>query len=180
MPRISAQGDGRMSDTMAEAEQRVRERAYFLREREGRPEGRAEEHWRRAAAKLEAATRDDREGRRTDAEEAGATSASAAPPHAARTAAKHRAAVGAGEGVEGEGVEAAPGVKRAPSDGSSPRRAEPVDRAARSEAAQRHQRPRQRSQAAPRGSRRKDAAVAEVSARAPSESDEGGSRPPPR
>ena len=167
-----------MSDKTSELEERVRERAYFLWEREGRPEGRAEEYWRRAA-ELEAAEAapEGKGGRHTDdAEEAGGRPASAAAsPRAARTAVKRRAPVGAGESVE-----AAPGAKRAPSDGSSRRRAEPVDRAARPEAAQRQQPPRQRSQAAPRGPRRKGAAVAEVSASAPSESEGGGSRPPPR
>jgi hypothetical protein len=35
-------------------QRRVRERAYALWEREGRPEGRAEEHWFRAEAELRA------------------------------------------------------------------------------------------------------------------------------
>jgi hypothetical protein len=33
-------------------EERIRERAYFIWEREGRPDGRADEHWRRARAEL--------------------------------------------------------------------------------------------------------------------------------
>jgi hypothetical protein len=36
MPRVSAQGDGRMSEETAGLEERVRERAYFLWEREAR------------------------------------------------------------------------------------------------------------------------------------------------
>jgi DUF2934 family protein len=166
-----------MPDKTSELEERVRERAYLLWEREGRPEGRADEHWRRAAELEVAEAAPEGEGGRhtDDAEKAGDCPASAAAtPGAARTAAKRRAPVGAGESVE-----AAPGAKRASSDGSSRRRAEPVDSAARPEVAQRQQAPRQRSQAPPRGSRRKGAA-AEVSARAPSEPDEGGSRPPPR
>ena len=38
-----------MSDT--NEEQAIRERAYFLWEDEGRPEGRAQDHWRRASDK---------------------------------------------------------------------------------------------------------------------------------
>jgi hypothetical protein len=37
-----------MSDTKHDNEQRVRDRAYFIWEREGRPEGRARHHWYRA------------------------------------------------------------------------------------------------------------------------------------
>ncbi|WP_084113140.1 DUF2934 domain-containing protein [Belnapia moabensis] len=47
-----------MSATATELESRVRERAYYLWEQEGRPEGRAEEFWARAAA-LEAAVQGD-------------------------------------------------------------------------------------------------------------------------
>jgi hypothetical protein len=38
-------------------EQLIRERAYEIWEREGRPTGRAEEHWRQAAAEIAAATK---------------------------------------------------------------------------------------------------------------------------
>jgi len=37
-----------MPDTHRNNEQTVRDRAYFIWEREGRPEGRAHDHWRRA------------------------------------------------------------------------------------------------------------------------------------
>ena len=37
-----------MPDPDRNAEQAVRETAYFIWEREGRPEGRAPDHWRRA------------------------------------------------------------------------------------------------------------------------------------
>ena len=36
----------------ADVRERVRERAYSLWEQEGRPEGRAEDHWRRAEAEV--------------------------------------------------------------------------------------------------------------------------------
>jgi hypothetical protein len=37
-----------------EKERRIRERAYDIWQREGRPHGRDAEHWRRAAAEIEA------------------------------------------------------------------------------------------------------------------------------
>lgn len=37
---------------MSEDEERVRRRAYEIWEREGRPEGRHEEHWRRAVTEI--------------------------------------------------------------------------------------------------------------------------------
>ena len=37
-----------MSDVQRELERRIRKRATFLWFREGRPEGRADEHWRAA------------------------------------------------------------------------------------------------------------------------------------
>jgi hypothetical protein len=46
-----------MSDAAVDLEGRIRERAYFLWEAEGRPEGRAEEFWARAVA-LEATAHD--------------------------------------------------------------------------------------------------------------------------
>jgi hypothetical protein len=46
MARGGGQGD--RPDLRRQLEHRVRERAYFLWEREGRPEGRAEEFWTRA------------------------------------------------------------------------------------------------------------------------------------
>jgi hypothetical protein len=39
-----------MPDPDHTAEQVIRETAYFIWEREGRPDGRAESHWQRAAA----------------------------------------------------------------------------------------------------------------------------------
>ena len=39
-----------MSDAGQNRERRVRERAYYLWLEEGRPEGQAERHWRRASA----------------------------------------------------------------------------------------------------------------------------------
>jgi hypothetical protein len=44
------------------AEQAIREAAYFIWEREGRPEGQAQDHWARAVIERS------REGRRRDAE----------------------------------------------------------------------------------------------------------------
>src|SRR5689334_12089519 len=38
-------------------DQRIRDRAYQIWEREGRPEGRHDEHWRRAAEEIEAEAR---------------------------------------------------------------------------------------------------------------------------
>ena len=38
----------------SEKERRIRERAYDIWQREGRPHGRDAEHWRRAAAEIEA------------------------------------------------------------------------------------------------------------------------------
>jgi hypothetical protein len=37
-----------MAETNHDDDQTVRDRAYFIWEREGRPEGRAHEHWNRA------------------------------------------------------------------------------------------------------------------------------------
>ena len=105
MPRISAQGSGRMSDTTTGIEERVRERAYLLWEREGRPEGRAEEHWRRAA-ELEAAEAapENQGGRRTEAREADDGShASITPPRTGRAAAKRRAPIRAPVYAAGSG-----------------------------------------------------------------------------
>jgi hypothetical protein len=44
-----------MSDAAVELERRIRERAYFLWEADGRPEGRAEEFWARAVEREVAA-----------------------------------------------------------------------------------------------------------------------------
>jgi len=44
-----------MSDTEQKREQLMRERAYVLWDAEGRPDGKAEEHWERARQKAEAA-----------------------------------------------------------------------------------------------------------------------------
>ena len=41
-------GDARMSELDQRRKQTIRERAYFIWEREGRPEGRAQDHWRYA------------------------------------------------------------------------------------------------------------------------------------
>ena len=41
-----------MPDPDRNAEQAVREAAYFIWEREGRPDGRALDHWRRAAIEM--------------------------------------------------------------------------------------------------------------------------------
>lgn len=43
-----------MSDTGKTMDERIRDRAYALWEREGQPEGRAEEHWRQARSDVEA------------------------------------------------------------------------------------------------------------------------------
>lgn len=40
----------------SDREQRIRERAYEIWEREGRPQGRAAEHWARAAGEIAAET----------------------------------------------------------------------------------------------------------------------------
>ncbi len=37
-----------MPETNHNSEQTIRDRAYFIWEREGRPEGRAQDHWKRA------------------------------------------------------------------------------------------------------------------------------------
>jgi hypothetical protein len=42
-------GDAQMPESDQNGEQAIRERAYYIWEREGCPEGRAEEHWRHAA-----------------------------------------------------------------------------------------------------------------------------------
>jgi hypothetical protein len=41
-----------MSEFNQDREQAIRERAYLIWEREGRPEGRAESHWRSAAIEV--------------------------------------------------------------------------------------------------------------------------------
>jgi hypothetical protein len=41
-----------MSEIDQDREQAIRERAYLIWEREGRPEGRAESHWRSAAIEV--------------------------------------------------------------------------------------------------------------------------------
>jgi hypothetical protein len=69
---------GAVFDTPQDIEHRIRVRAYLLWEREGRPEDRADEHWRRAA-ELERA-RDARE-RRIDAEGEDSFPASDPPSH---------------------------------------------------------------------------------------------------
>jgi Protein of unknown function (DUF2934) len=169
-----------MSDTVVEPEEaRVRERAYFLWEREGRPNGRADEHWRRAAAEVGAEARDGRGVTRTEAEAAdGSSAAAAVAPRTSRTAQKkHRGPVGATERAE-----ATPVAKRDPSGGASRRRAEPADGSVPFGGAPQRQRQRQRqrrSAAAPRGPRRKDRATAEAAAGIPPACDEGGARPPP-
>jgi hypothetical protein len=45
-PGFASKGEGEMSDADRDFEQAIRERAYFIWEREGRPAGRAEDHWR--------------------------------------------------------------------------------------------------------------------------------------
>ena len=47
-----------MPDTNHDNEQTVRDRAYYIWEREGRPEGRAHDHWHRA---IREASRHERE-----------------------------------------------------------------------------------------------------------------------
>ena len=145
-----------MSDTMAEAEERVRERAYFLWEREGCPEGRADEHWRRAVESEAAEATLRGQGRRHtgSAVAAGGSPASAASSGTARNGAKRRAPSGAAASAG-----AAPGAERDLSHDASRRQAERVD----GSAAQAGARPRrQPSAAAPRGSRRKSGAVCQT------------------
>jgi hypothetical protein len=47
-PAPASEGEGEMSDSDRNLEQAIRERAYLIWEREGRPADRAEDHWRRA------------------------------------------------------------------------------------------------------------------------------------
>jgi len=69
-----------MSDTRLDPDTRVRERAYLLRERAGRPEGRAEEFWEQARRDEEArAAAGDEE--RIDEEARESFPASAPPSH---------------------------------------------------------------------------------------------------
>ena len=53
--RNAASGNGAAEDSAEpfEREQRIRERAHALWEREGRPEGRNEEHWARACREID-------------------------------------------------------------------------------------------------------------------------------
>ncbi len=51
-PAIMADGDTGRGDPMADRDVRVRRRAYDIWLREGRPEGRAEEHWERASEEI--------------------------------------------------------------------------------------------------------------------------------
>jgi hypothetical protein len=160
-----------MSDTMADFEGRVRERAYLLWEREGRPEGRADEHWRRAAAELEAADAAcERDGRqRTDAEEPDGPADSAAAPRTGKTARKRRGPVGGPERAE-----ASPIPKQDPSGRSSRPRTEPADGSVPSRDVPRRRRP---SAAPRRGFQRQGAAGA--AAGIAQESDGKDARPPP-
>jgi hypothetical protein len=94
-----------MSDTIVRLEEaRLRVRAYFLWEREGRPHGRAEEHWRRAAeaeaAAAAAAMQAGHEAPRAQGRKASGAAAAATPSSAGAPVARRRAAVrvGAAEG----------------------------------------------------------------------------------
>jgi hypothetical protein len=138
-----------MSDAMVEFEGRVRERAYFLWEREGRPEGRADEHWRRAAAELEAAARERDAGQRSDAMEPDGPSASVAQ-RTGGTARKRRGPV---RGAERAGT--TPAAERAPSSGSSRKRAKPVDGSVPPRSAKRQQ----QASVAPSGSPKRGTAA---------------------
>ena len=46
-----------MSEADRDLERRIRDRAYLLWEAEGKPDGRADEHWHRARELIEAETR---------------------------------------------------------------------------------------------------------------------------
>jgi hypothetical protein len=48
-PGPASKGEGEMFDADRDFEQAIRERAYLIWEREGRPADRAEDHWRRAS-----------------------------------------------------------------------------------------------------------------------------------
>jgi len=67
-------------DPRHDLEQRIRERAYELWLQAGRPEGRAEAHWREARAALEAEERETRE-RQLDREDEDSFPASDPPSH---------------------------------------------------------------------------------------------------
>jgi DUF2934 family protein len=140
-----------MSDMTADFEERVRKRAYLLWEREGRPNGRADEHWRQAVAELaelEAAeaAREPHRSQRTDAGAADGFSASI-PPRSGRPVARRRASLGVGERTGATST-----AKRNPSDGSSRQRTEPADASAPSEGARQRRQPSAAARAAPGGS----------------------------
>jgi Protein of unknown function (DUF2934) len=85
-----------MSDTIAElVEARVRERAYSLWEREGCPQGRAEEHWHRAAEAEAAALRTGQEAAQAQERTANGAAAAATPSRAG-AAVRRRSPVRAG------------------------------------------------------------------------------------
>jgi hypothetical protein len=93
-----------MSDAAAELEGRIRERAYFLWEADGRPEGRAEEFWARAVER-EAAARSGQPSapKATGAE--GGSPESIPAPRAAMSAAKRATP----DALPGDRVETAAG-----------------------------------------------------------------------
>jgi hypothetical protein len=93
-----------MSDTIVRLEEaRVRERAYFLWEREGRPHGRAEAHWHRAAEAETAALRTgaghEAASRREEPPANGAGAAATPPPTRAAVRRRPAARVGAASGA---------------------------------------------------------------------------------
>jgi hypothetical protein len=71
-----------VSDTTQELEQRIRERAYFLWEKDGCPDGHADQYWERARAIEIARERNDR---RIDIEGDGSFPASDPPSHSGIT-----------------------------------------------------------------------------------------------
>jgi Protein of unknown function (DUF2934) len=73
-----------VSDKKQELEQRIRERAYFLWERDGCPDGYAEQYWERAS-EIEAAREGD--DRRIDIEGEDSFPASDPPSHSGITGA---------------------------------------------------------------------------------------------
>jgi hypothetical protein len=149
LPLIRVQGDKSMSNTATELESRVRERAYYLWEQEGRPEGRAEEFWARAA-ESEAAVHGDHGGRQSGAGEG--DQASITPPP--RPAAARKGQVSAAYAA----ITASPAKMLSPSNVSAPKGAKAADGAASSGQAG----PRRKLSTTPGGPRRKSRVATEA------------------
>ncbi len=91
-------------------QKRIRERAYAIWLEEGRPQGRAEQHWTRASAELAGAPAEAKPARRSS----GGRKPAAAPaaPAAAKPARKPKAAAAPKKSGEAKAEPAPPPAKR--------------------------------------------------------------------